>query len=388
MRTFGVEIECILRPGMTRSQLAAHISAAGIQCREESLNHRVPTMWKTTTDGSIGYENTEVVSPPLSGEAGLREIDTVCTVLAQHGCSINRNCGLHVHVDARRPQPLDIAALKRLALLYIHNEPFIDTVQPPSRRGLHPQYCQGVANVNPELVMRCTDANELATVLKFNRMPRAREVFGYGHSDPRRYVKFNVTATWMHGTVEFRAFAGTTEAKKIRVWVNLCQAMVEDAFTDTDTPTLATVTRQQAIMGRAARSGTRNELICNMLLRPNQGATMQELLAATATMGTRWKAINIPRVATQYGLGLTTGRVRDPITNRRVTRYFGARLPVVTIDANATDAPASTPAPARIKPSNIVEFIERLGLSPADRDFLLERQAMFAQPTLNIVRPE
>jgi len=382
-RTYGVEIECILPSNVTRATLARDITAAGIPCREEALNHSVPSMWKTTTDGSIGYGNAEIVSPPLLGDAGFREIDVLCGVLAQRNVRINTSCGLHVHIGAQRPRPLDLAALKRLALLYVENESYLDAVQPPSRRGNSSTYCQGVATVNPDMIARCTDLNQLLTVLYYKRMPHRTERFGSGHGDARRYTKINMVPFLPKGTIEFRQHAGTVSAEKIRNWVLLCQAMIETALTE-GSITAQTVATIQAI-SRRVRAGTKNERLYNTLLRDG-GATLAELLDATRDESNPegWKALNVPRVAAQYGLTLTLGRGRDPHTGRRVTRYFGAVAPA-PVAAVTTDA---APIAPRAKPTNIGEFIEYIGLTEVERAYYVGRSLMFAQQTLNLMQPE
>lgn len=81
-RTFGLELEAHLPDGKTHGQLATLIRRmARVHARCESYNHGTRTHWKLTTDGSLGTAYTasvEVVSPVLSGEAGVLEAGRVC----------------------------------------------------------------------------------------------------------------------------------------------------------------------------------------------------------------------------------------------------------------------------------------------------------------------
>lgn len=71
------------------------------------------------------------------------------------------------------------------------------------------------------------------------------------------------------------------------------------------------VRAEQTTGAIAARSGSKREIVANMLLRAG-GATAKEILAATG-----WKALNIP--GTARDLGITIRQVKEG----RTTTYFG-----------------------------------------------------------------
>jgi hypothetical protein len=198
---FGVEFECLPPAGMSRAALAARITAAGVDCHEEGYNHFVRPTWKVVTDGSIGYDGAEVVSPILNGEEGFRQVAKVCETLTAAGCQIKKSCGFHVHVNARG-QGLDF--FRRLVALYATNEDLLDSVQPASRRAN--VYCATVKNFSP--VSTAQSADELCS-----RMV------------PDRYRKLNLESYRRHRTVEFRQHSGTVDAGKALAWVRLCLAM-------------------------------------------------------------------------------------------------------------------------------------------------------------------
>lgn len=366
--------------GVTRASLAREITAMGVPCEEQSLNHRVPSKWKTTTDRSInGYtgNDCELVSPPLAGEAGFKEIETACAVLTQRKVQITSKCGLHVHIDARRPRELDLAAMKRLALLYIENENWLDATQPQSRRGNDNRYARSIAHIKPELVEQATSPDDLATVLYVNRLPHPGENAMYRRDiyDRRRYVKLNFCTTWKHGTIEFRQHSGTTDPAKVRHWVTLAQAMVEKALNPNVVVTVATVTAMQDL-ARRVRPGTLHERINNMLLRP-EGVTLREIIEATRSpdLPTGWRAINIPRHGRTYGIEVTSQKVHDPIANRKVLRYFGR-----PVTAAAIDGPA---APSIIKPASVADFCQHIGLTETETAYFVGRDKLFAgRPTV------
>jgi hypothetical protein len=218
--TFGVELEVIMpaasRGDSGRSALAARMVEAGVECAHEAYNHRVRPHWKIVTDGSIGHENAEVVSPILRGDDGFEQVRRVCRALDAHGCRVNRSTGFHVHVGARDRFAEQIGFFKELVRTHAKFEPVIDQLVSRSRRARNSSWCQPTP---------FTDAVETATTI--DRVIREANPNG-------RYAKLNLTAYNVHGTVEFRQHQGTTNAQKIENWVRLCLRMVAHAARNTE----------------------------------------------------------------------------------------------------------------------------------------------------------
>ena len=149
--TFGVEIECYLPEGATSAQAAAAVSSRGVACHVQIYNHSVPTTWKVVTDGSLGdvARGIEFVSPPLSGEAGLAQVNAVCEALTDFGCTVSKRCGLHVHVNARGE---NTAFFRNLVKLYAAFEPVLDSIMPPSRRASNNSFCRSMTAARPSVV--------------------------------------------------------------------------------------------------------------------------------------------------------------------------------------------------------------------------------------------
>lgn len=216
-RTYGIEIEAYNVPAQT---VADALVAAGISCTVQGYNHNVCVTWKVVSDSSIqGVNSFELVSPILVGQDGLRQIDTVCTVLTQLNAKINKSCGLHVHHGA---QDLTLGAWKNLVKYYIKFEPVIDSLMPLSRRASTNLYCASLAQHFPTLDAAWTAINS-ATDLHMLSSIAIRNC---------RYHKLNLTAFWRHGTVEFRQHSGTIEAEKITHWISLTQGLILRAMTN------------------------------------------------------------------------------------------------------------------------------------------------------------
>lgn len=101
--TFGVEIECYI-PEKHRGLFPLGSYHKGQQVPG------YPTGWNTQKDGSLNnevildgerYFGAEIVSPVLKGTKGLVEVWAVISDLADLGCVVKPECGLHIHVGAK-----------------------------------------------------------------------------------------------------------------------------------------------------------------------------------------------------------------------------------------------------------------------------------------------
>lgn len=201
MRTFGIEIEFI----GNRRAVSDALNAAGVRCAVQGYNHRTITTWKVVTDASLCGEAGELVSPPMKYNAeSFAIIEKVGAALEAAGVRVDRQCGLHVHHDAGDFRGQDFA---RLVADYTDNRPLIDSFMPRSRRGGTSGWCR-----NPRRAVRnLTSAAAVRT------------------ASGTRYTAVNVSAFFVHGTVEFRQHAGTLDAVKILNWIHFTHACMEKA---------------------------------------------------------------------------------------------------------------------------------------------------------------
>lgn len=213
-RLFGIEIEFI---NAEASVVAEKMRAAGVECQTENYNHNTRRHWKIVTDSSVadssGRRGTglELVSPPLSGEEGKRELEIACKALNEAGAKVNNSCGLHIHHDATN---FTVDAFKKLYAVYIRFEDALDTLMPASRRNDENSYCKGFKREQQgylDAIRGCATVNDI------------QNVFG------SRYCKLNCQSYTRHSTIEFRQHAGTTNFTKIWNWLVLTQTMVETA---------------------------------------------------------------------------------------------------------------------------------------------------------------
>jgi hypothetical protein len=210
-RRFGVEIE-ILSNVSTNTILTA-VRAEGINIEFESYTHRVTSHWKIVRDVSCGLE---LVSPVLEGEPGLAEVEKVTKALNQIGAQVNRNCGMHVHLDA---SAMTLKAIKNLFKLWTKFEEVLDTFQPMSRRG----------NANRFILSNVPGDYKAA----FQLIDNCKSVDEIRNLYPSRYRKLNIHPYFRQQTIEVRHHSGTTDGSKITSWVRLMGAMFDKAQSST-----------------------------------------------------------------------------------------------------------------------------------------------------------
>jgi hypothetical protein len=207
-RAFGVEIEFT---GLSAERATRAIESAGVTCADRSYTHNAheTRSWKIVWDGSLDH-GFEAVSPILRGQAGLAELETVTKALAMEGASVNRQCGLHVHIDARDLTPEQV---RSVVVAYGENEDVFDAIMPQSRRGDAGRWCKSLQRALPAL-RRATTMTALRSALNGDR-----------------YHKVNLESHPIHGTIEFRHHSGSVNWRKILNWVRLLNALVQNAVT-------------------------------------------------------------------------------------------------------------------------------------------------------------
>lgn len=203
--TFGIEIECYLPVGVIpANQIGGYHSGRQIAA--------LPVGWNAQRDGSLhrapaGYVAVEIVSPVLSGEAGMAQVKLVCEWLNANHARVDRCCGFHVHVGVERG---NTELLRKIACLTAKHEKALYAVT-----GSHDRECS----------VYC------GTVQNNGDYQRAALNGSLRDVSHARYHVLNLTNVLGGGkpTVEFRVFSGTTNAVKTVSYVRMCLAIVEKA---------------------------------------------------------------------------------------------------------------------------------------------------------------
>ena len=194
-RAFGVELETAKCEGY------------------ESLEGE--TCFGCKQDGSI--KGMEFVSPPLSSDRGLSEIDKFCDLASEF--EVDSDCGFHLHIDVSH---LDVEQIRRVAIGYKMTEVLWHSFVPTDRRKNH--YCQSIPWTASDMA-DCT----------------TRHDFGQWE----RYIWVNLCAISKHGTIEIRLHSSTLDARKVANWAKAHLRFVDWIIDGGDIESLSGDTQEQ-----------------------------------------------------------------------------------------------------------------------------------------------
>ena len=222
-RKFGVELEFI----GSASAVCRAMRAAGLECNQENYGHSVPRAWKIVPDSSV-RNGAELVSPPLSGDAGRDEVRRACAALVAAGATVNGSTGLHVHHDAT---DLTVRAWGRLFRLWAACQDGTDAILAPSRR----RTGGGGHWAQPLTDRHVMGAEALARNHPADRPLPTGAVYDF-ISRGDRYYSLNADPYGRQGTIECRQHQGTTNGAKVLAWIEYAQAFFAYAQGDGPIP--------------------------------------------------------------------------------------------------------------------------------------------------------
>ena len=141
----------------------------------------------------------------MQGAKGKSTLKCAVDTLNRAGASVNRSCGLHVHIGVAKLTQQQYANVFNN---YFYLESLIDQFMAPSRRRDTNCYCRSLSDHSA--LTRCESVSAVQYTL-----------------DNDRYHKINPMSYNRHKTIEFRQHQGTTDYKKILNWVMFCGKLVE-----------------------------------------------------------------------------------------------------------------------------------------------------------------
>ena len=177
--------------------------------------------WRVVHDGSIdsgeGVGREFITKGGLSGDELYQSIDNVTTGLKDYGWSVNRSCGMHIHIDARDLRWREIKYILAVSKLC---EQIMFKMLPTSRR--NGRWCKRIPLTMENILSICDDQEFIETWYgAFDTYP------SYDKYNDARYCGVNMHSRIIHGSIEFRHHSGTLDSEKIVNWIEVCQRIVE-----------------------------------------------------------------------------------------------------------------------------------------------------------------
>lgn len=209
-------------------------------------------------DGSLPSGGFEINTAPANGDLLLDQISDWADALSAQSAEANRQCGLHVHIDARDFTHYD---MRRLVLLYEQLEVALFGMVPASRRTA--EWCQpcGPAYaraIRKSAMPRASKANLIDGIYSSGTTPKLlRSAVASAKASKyasERYHALNIHSWFYRGTVECRLHTGTTNREKLANWALLWVAIVDHAYKTTEKAITADTRDSLAILKAIAPS--------------------------------------------------------------------------------------------------------------------------------------
>ncbi len=246
--TFGVEIEMT---GITRSRAAKVIAKyfGGDSFDSHSIygynsftaTDRDGRDWKCMNDASIipvivrdgekrlcsSDYKTEVVTPILNYK-DIEDLQEIIRLLRKEGAFVNKTCGIHIHIGARKFTP---AKLRNLANIFTAHEDLLYKALEVDSSHRNTCYCEKTSINFIDKINKSSSLTDDDLAEAWYGANRAIvEVRKKKHYDDSRYHGLNLHAFWQKRTVEFRLFNSTLHAGKIKAYIQFCLALAQQAL--------------------------------------------------------------------------------------------------------------------------------------------------------------
>lgn len=187
----------------------------GIEIEVEGVNlpDVIPKYWNAVADGSLRGESKEYVfKQPLKLDKANEALILLNKTFDEYKSKISESyrTSVHVHVNV---QSLTFKQLYTYMCLYITFEDILIDMCGPERGGN--LFC-----------LRVSDAEHLLESLRNTLLSGNHNTFVGDHL---RYASMNVNSVGKYGSLEFRAYRGTTKTEDISLWASLLVQLREAA---------------------------------------------------------------------------------------------------------------------------------------------------------------
>lgn len=221
-------------------QLTTVIEGPSIACNKDDKNDVLigkHTKWSICYDKSIQPNANnplstvmELISPILTGEAGLKEMERTLTVTSDVVCiRLNDSMGLHVHVQAKESE-YSLESMISICQHFVIYEEVIDRFFEQSRRsGSKQSHSYFQSNRLSIMASRKTVTGAVDRLLACTSRKELYDVMNPGMR--ARYHKLNLQnlRTGRQPTIEFRQHHASRDSTEIKTWVRFRILFVHNA---------------------------------------------------------------------------------------------------------------------------------------------------------------
>ena len=199
-------------------------------CEKDSKKASKHTKWSICYDKSLKPNDDsplstmlELVSPILTGEAGLRDLNHTMTVMSDIVCvRLNKSMGLHVHVEAKESQ-YSLENMISICQQFVIYEEIIDKFLNRSRRSGSQESHSYFRSNKISIMSRCeTFKGALDMLASCETRDELYDVMNSG--DRARYHKLNLQnlKSGRQPTIEYRQHHASKDRTEIENWVRFC----------------------------------------------------------------------------------------------------------------------------------------------------------------------
>lgn len=227
--TFGIEIETTGRgrervARAIRSVVGGYIEYAGGCYDTYEVCAADGRVWKAMSDASVtGHaygRMAEVVSPVLR-YSDMETLQQVVRAIRKCGARVDESCGIHIHLGADSFTTKAMTNLLKIA--YKQEDILYAALGIESRQGWAAKI--GTRTNACATLMDKINRNRIRSLEDLNEAWYGYRNFSPRHYDQSRYHGINLHNVWFRGTVEFRWFAATLHAGKVKAYVQLVLAL-------------------------------------------------------------------------------------------------------------------------------------------------------------------
>lgn len=221
--------------------IATEIEVAGIRGFGKPI-YEIVRKWKggTVGDGSLPECGFEINSAPAGGDLYVNQVNEICAEIKKQDGFIDKNCGLHIHIDAR---DMNYYEIRRLVRVYATIEDALFTMVPADRidgviapDGKLHQYCRPCGKSYLASIEQGKLPYEKVKADVISSVYEGTSTKDYRHRKRHtsRYNALNLHSWFYRGTIECRMFNGCIEPEPIISWGILWALIIDYAAKNSD----------------------------------------------------------------------------------------------------------------------------------------------------------